>query len=135
MPQCSHIYVLQFRSCCSPNRNPVLEDQLTGLSLYYIYTEPLEGTWFDSLFHFLLSWSRQVLICRYVDADSQRYSYKNVIQIYSVNSHKRIPARTFLHKFTAFSLQCNTDCTTLFSLTELKKNITGCLNSLILWYL
>ena len=36
------------------------------------------------------------LICRYVDADSQRYFYKNMLQNYASNSHKRIPAGAFL---------------------------------------
>ena len=30
LPYCSHSYVSQFWFCCSPNRNPILENQLTG---------------------------------------------------------------------------------------------------------
>ena len=35
LSQCSRIYVLWFRSCCSAKRNPILENQLTDFSLYY----------------------------------------------------------------------------------------------------
>ena len=29
-----HMFVSEFWSCCSPNRNPILENQLTGFSLF-----------------------------------------------------------------------------------------------------
>ena len=52
----------------------------------------------------------EILICRYVAADSQRYFYKNVLQNYATNLHERVPAGAFPHKFNAFSFHCTTDC-------------------------
>ena len=78
----------------------------------------------------------EILICRYVDGDSQRGSYKNMLQTYAVKLHKRAPAGTFPHKFNWFSFHYTTNCTALFSVTEQQKSITGCLNSsIILWYI
>ena len=56
----------------------ILENQLTNFSLHYNNTETLGGTWFNSLFSlpFKLTKTEEILIRRYVDADSQRCSYK-----------------------------------------------------------
>ena len=45
-PYCpnAHIFASWFQSCYSPNRNPVLENELTSFSLYYNNTEALGGT-------------------------------------------------------------------------------------------
>ena len=70
-------------------------------------------------FHFLLSWQKtEVLICgRYVDADSQRYSYKDMLQNYEANLHKGVLAGAFPHKLNACPFYYTTDCAALFSLT------------------
>ena len=72
-------------------------------------------TEFSIFFPFKLT-KTEVLICAYVDAASQGYSYKNVPQTYTVNLHKRVRAKAFAHKFTAFSLDFTTYCTVLFFL-------------------
>ena len=71
------------------------------------------------LFSFPFKLTRTVvLICnRYVDADSQRYSHKNMLQNYAANLHKGVLAGAFPHKLHACSFHCTTDCVTLFSLT------------------
>ena len=56
----------------------------------------------------------EALICRYVDADSWRYSYKDMLQNYASNLQKRLSAGTFLHKFNAFSFHYTTDSAALF---------------------
>ena len=59
----------------------------------------------------------EVLICsRYVDADSERYSHKNIPQNYAANLHKGVPAIAFPHKLNACSSHYTTDCAALFSL-------------------
>ena len=105
-----HIFVSYFRSCCSPSRNPILENQLTGFSTYYNNTQTLGITWFNSsyLVSFKLT-KTEVLICRYEDADSKRYSYKNILRTYAANLHKRVAADAFPHKFNAFSFHYTTD--------------------------
>ena len=62
-------------------------------------------TWFNSVFSLLVKLTKtEVLICsRYVDADSQRYSYKNMLQNYAANLHKGVPAGAFPHKLNACS--------------------------------
>ena len=54
---------------------------------------------------------------RYVDADSQGYSHKNMLQNYAANLHKGAPAGAFPHKLNAYTFHCTTDCAALFSLT------------------
>ena len=63
------------------------------------------GTRFNSLFSLPFRLTKtEVLICsRYVDADSQRYSYKNMLQNYAANLHKGLPAGAFPHKLNACS--------------------------------
>ena len=40
-----------------------------------------------------------LIVCsRYVDADSERYSHKNMLQNYAANLHKGIHPRVFTHK-------------------------------------
>ena len=75
-----------------------LENQLTGFSLYYSNTKTLGGTCFNSLFSlpFKLTKTEEILICRYVDTDPQRHSYKKVFQTYAANSHESVPARASL---------------------------------------
>ena len=55
------------------------------------------GIWFNSLLSLPFKLTKtEVLICsRYVDADSQRYSCKNLFQNYAVNSHKEVTAGAF----------------------------------------
>ena len=81
------------------------------------------GIWSNSLFllPFKLA-KREVLICsRYVDADSQRYSCKNLLQIYAANLHKEVTAGVFRHKLNGCSFHCTTDCATLIWLTKLQR--------------
>ena len=56
------------------------------------------GTWFNSLFSLPFKLTKtEVLMCsRYVDADFQRYSYKNMLQKYPANLHKGFPAECSL---------------------------------------
>ena len=113
-----HIFISQFRSCCSPNRN-LLTDWFLLVSLLTTTTQTLGRTWFDWLFSlpFKLT-NTEVLICsRYIDADSQRYSYKNMLQNYAANLHKGVPAGAFHHKLNACSFHYTTNCAALFSLT------------------
>ena len=48
------------------------------------------GTWFNSLFSLPFKLTKAgKLICRYVEADSQRYSCKIILWIYAANLHER----------------------------------------------
>ena len=66
----------------------------------YSNTYTLGGTWFTSLFSLPFKLTKtEVLICsRYVDAGSQRHSYKKMLQNYAANLHKEVPAGAFPHK-------------------------------------
>ena len=72
-----HIFVSQFWSCCSPNRNPMLENQLTGFSLFLCLLQHIKIA--TNMVQFFIFFPRltktEVLICRYIDVDCQRYSY------------------------------------------------------------
>ena len=116
--QCSHIYVSQFRSFYGPDANLILENQLTDSSLIYI-TTALRGTWFNSLFSrpFRMTKTKEILICRYEHADSQRYFYKNILWTYAANLHKKVPTGEFTCKIISLSFHYTADCTTLFFLT------------------
>ena len=118
LSHCSHIYVYWYWSSCRPKRNPILENQLTGSSLYWNNAETLRGTWFNSLFSLYfhkLTITGEILICRYVDAYVLGYSYKNVCQTYAVNSHERVHAGAFPCKFAAFCVcVCVCVCVCLF---------------------
>ena len=59
----------------------------------------------------------QVLICPYVDADSQRYTYKKVLRTYAANLHKRVTVEAFPQKLNAFSFHHTIDFAALFLLT------------------
>ena len=67
--------------------------------------------------------TEEVLICRYADTDTQRYPYKNVLQTYAANPHKRVPAGPFPHKLTVFFSHCITDCTALVFLAKLETKL------------
>ena len=117
-----HIFVLQFRSCCSPNRNPVLETQLTGFVSFPCLLQQqinIGRNMFNCLFSLPFNLTKTVvLICsEYVDTDSQRYCYKNMLRNNAANLHKRVPAGVFSDKYNACSFHYTTDCTALFSLT------------------
>ena len=48
-----------------------------------------------------------------------------MLRTYAVNLHKRVPPGAFPHKLNALSFHYTTDCTALFSLNQLQKNVTG----------
>ena len=55
---------------------------------------------------FKLTKTEVLIICsRYVDADSEKYSHKNMLQNYAANLHKGIPPRVFTHKLNVILLQ------------------------------
>ena len=124
------IIVSKFWSFCSPNGNPILETQLTGFSLFPCLLQHIIIA--RSMIKFFIFISRltkaEVLICIYVDVDFQGYSYKNILQNYASNLHKRVPAGTFPHKPNAFTFHCNTHRAASLS----QNNISGFLNSSVI---
>ena len=65
----------------------------------------MEGTWFNPLFSLPFKQTKtEVSICsRYVVADPQRCSYKNMLQNCAANLHKGVPAGAFPQKLNACS--------------------------------
>ena len=74
-----HIFVSKFWSCCSPNRNPILNrksaDWFLLVSLFTTTHKHCKKH--DLIFLFISRLTKtEVLICRYADIDSLRYCYK-----------------------------------------------------------
>ena len=105
----SHCYVDHYKNACFIKRKPWNYFK----RFWHRFREGYQSSHFYKNERFLAKYRDS----RYVDADSQRYSCKSMLQNYAANLHKGVPAGAFSHQLNACSLHYTNDCTALFSLT------------------